>query len=65
MTQSSAKPAASIEAKVDPEITAQFAEPGFLMLAGLGLGVYAIGKWVIGPRDPKKSRKWWDYRRID
>ncbi|WP_282098472.1 hypothetical protein [Qipengyuania vesicularis] len=41
------------------------ADPNFLWLAGLGLASYVMGRWVIGPRDPNKPRKWWDYRRID
>lgn len=58
----------SIQAGLTPEgeaMLSSLVEPHTMMLAGLGLIAYVIGRWVIGPRDPKKPRRWWDYRRID
>ena len=42
-----------------------FSDPRVQALIAGALLAYVIGRFVIGPRDPKKKRKWYDLRRID
>ena len=33
-------------------------DANLIWLAGLGFASYVIGRWIIGPRGPRKPRKW-------
>ena len=65
MTRQTETASVAVEAGLTPEGKDMLSDPHFQLIAALGLGAYLIGRFVIGPRDPNKPRKWWDMRRID
>ena len=65
MAQEGEATSIALEAGLTPEGWEAFTDPSLLTLGFLGLGCYALGRFVIGRRDPAKPRRWWDYRRID